>query len=160
MNLRILKKLSKRAAPLLPLLGDDRKQFRAERFDNFTNTLITDRKHWERHCTVWKSPEPNTPGRIFFTTRTGRIAYMTNHYVHPRKGTIMVGAVSGGEEPEWDEETAWDSLREIVWWHFVHYDGTQDSPVQRRSLRTPAEVFAAAAEIITSRGSHGGSGNG
>ena len=44
MNLRTLKKLSKRAAPLLPLLGDDRKQFPAERWDNYTGLLIMDRK--------------------------------------------------------------------------------------------------------------------
>lgn len=151
MNLRTLKKLSKRAAPLIAALGDRRDQFRAEKGENYTGTVITDRKHWERHTTVWKSAEPNTSHRIFFRTRAGRIAYMTNSYIHPLKGTVMVGAVSGGEEPEWDEETAWDSLREMVWWHFAHYDGTQAAPTPTRSLRTPAEVFAAAADMIDAK---------
>lgn len=51
-SLRSLKKLSKRAVPLLLLLGDHREQFRAEKGANHTNTPILARKHWERGRSV------------------------------------------------------------------------------------------------------------
>lgn len=48
MNLRTLKKLFKRAAPWLPLLGDNREQFCAEAHNNYHGCFIGDRKHRER----------------------------------------------------------------------------------------------------------------
>lgn len=143
MNLRILKKLSRRAAPLLPRLGDNREQFRAVRGDNYLKTVILDRKHFERgrsanptlfgeHMTKW--PAKDGDGWIYMKPPS-----------HPRKGTIMVGAVSGYYEPEWYEETAWDALREIVYAHFTDWEN--DARLMR-CLDTPALIFAAAKEII------------
>lgn len=153
MNLRILKKLSKRAAPLLPLLGDNREQFRAEKCDNYTHTRITDRKHWERQGGCHPSHYPAKrlqPGELYYKTRKGGVVHMSNHYVHPRKGTIMVGAVSGYYEPEWDEETAWDSLYASVYGHFTHYNENLD-PFLTRQIDSVSDVFEAARDILSGR---------
>lgn len=151
-NLRTLKKLSKRAAPLLALLGDLREQFRAEPYENYMRTLIRARKHWERngcHPTF-----EGFNGDIVFRTRAGRSVAM-RHPSHPRKGTIMVGAVSGYYEPEWDEETAWDALSEAVREHFMDYADGQTPPRPTRRLRTPREVFQAAADLCAVSNSEG-----
>lgn len=153
MNLRTLKKLSKRAAALLPLLGDTRDQFPAERGDNYASVLISARKHWERSpCHPTHNPwnDYSTPRGmpIRRVTRAGR------HIVikppsHPRKGTIMVGGMDGGEQPEWSEETAWEALRMLVWAEFT--DWSKDDPVPLREFKTPGDIFRAAAELIAER---------
>lgn len=146
MNLRILKKLSKRAAPLLPLIGDSRKQFSAEPGDSYTGLLIMERKHWERgrsvHADTLGEHEIKTPAR------DGRGWVYARPPDHPRKGTVMVGAVSGYYEPEWSEETAWEALREAVFWRYVELDSDGDMlsprPPQLESVST---IFAAAADM-------------
>jgi hypothetical protein len=144
MNLRILKKLSKRAARLLPLLGDGREQFRADRWDNYTGLLIRCRKHYERmrsrHATRIREGEIKRPA----ADGKGFVAMWPPH--HPRKGTVMVGAVSGYYEPEWDEETAWEALLNRVHDHFT--DWGEESATPTRALPNPSAVFAAAAEIL------------
>ena len=144
MNLRILKKLSKRAVPMLALLGDDRQVFAAVKDDNYTNIIIYERKHWERGWSVHadlhdeyevKSLRPN-----------GRFVYMKPPS-HPRKGTPMVGAMLGYYEPEWEEETAFEALQDIVWNAFANWDD-EGRPTRTRSLRTAREIFTAAEEII------------
>lgn len=156
MNLRTLKKLSKRAAPLLPLLGDTRGQFRAEPNDNYGVPLIRDRKHWERRSCYAGYEGRNdwsiqAGAQIVFTTRAGRWRVMTPP-IHPRKGTVMVGAVEGYYEPEWDETTAYRALLNLVHEHFTdyRYDPETDDVerVPLRALPTPREVFKAAQEII------------
>ena len=146
MNLRTLKKLSKRAAPLLPLLGDDRKQFPAERWDNYTGLLIMDRKHWERgrsvHDGLYDEREIKTPAR----DGNGWICMHPPH--HPRKGTTMVGALSGYYEPEWDEETAWEALEKTVMVHFTDWHPDHDVPPLTRRLDTPSDVLRAAKDMI------------
>lgn len=123
MNLRILKKLSSRAAPYLAPLGDRRGQFRAVKAENFTSTVIYDHK--------------------------GK----PNQWAEPLKGTIMVGAVSGYYEPEWDEETAWDSLKGIIRWSFVEYDQDADELRSTREInfRRPGEVFRAAEDLLAAQ---------
>ena len=148
MNLRTLKKLSKRAAPLLPLLGDNREQFRAEKCDNYTKTLIRERKHFERGRSV--HADRLREGEIKRPAKDGNGWIWMAPPSHPREGTVMVGAVSGYYEPEWDEETAWDALSSLVRWHFIDCDG--DKLIPTRELRTPREVFIAAAEMIAERG--------
>lgn len=150
MNLRILKKLSKRAAPFLNALGDDRKQFRAERWENYISVLIPARKHWERtRC------HPSYDGRNdfmsargaerLFKTADGRTMVMKPPS-YARKGTMMVGGMSGYYEPEWDEQSAWEALTEFVFNHFTDY--SEDGPSITREFRSPADFFRAAAEII------------
>ncbi|PWJ81568.1 hypothetical protein C7441_110100 [Pseudaminobacter salicylatoxidans] len=146
MNLRILKKLSKRAAPLLPLLGDDRKQFRSAKHDNYHGCYITARKHFERGRSV--HADLIIQGEIKNPAADGRGWIYMHPPSHPRKGTIMVGAVSGYYEPEWDEECAWSALCQLVHWHFIDIDD-EGEPRPTRRLFYPSEVFAAARDMIT-----------
>lgn len=62
----------------------------------------------------------------------------------------MVGAMSGGEEPEWSEETAWDSLRDIVRWEFAQ-PNEEGVWTITRSLANPARVFALALTMAAHR---------
>ncbi|MCV9910200.1 hypothetical protein OIV19_21635 [Brucella sp. HL-2] len=155
MNLRTLKKLSKRAAPLLPLLGDTREQFPAKPYDNYHHGFIGDHKHWERgrcHPTYegrndWLHPRG---AQILFTTRKGKPMVMKPPS-HPRKGTIMVGCTVGYYEPEWDEQDAWSALQSNVESYFQEFDG--ENLILTRAFPTVASVFAAAHEIIAERAS-------
>lgn len=147
-NLRILKKLSKKAAPLLAQIGHHREHtFPAERGENYTKFIIPERKHWERSpC----HPSFEGFGRDrLFRTRKGKPMVMRSPS-HVRKGTIMVGGMSGYYEPEWDEETAWEMLVGSVLDHFTDY-GDIDKPRLTRRLRTPAEILRGANEMIRSR---------
>lgn len=146
MNLRILKKLSKRAAPLLEQLGDERKQFRAEPGENYHVTVIRARKHFERG----RSPHADLiwPDEIKHPAKDGNGYVYMHPPTHPLKGTVMVGAVSGYYEPEWDEETAWDALRQQVYYHFMDYDENTSDLKPTRVLRTPSDIFAAARDMI------------
>lgn len=155
MNLRTLKKLSKRAAALLPAMGDDRQQFRAEPYDNYgLGAAIKDRKHWERRrCYAgyeprngWLDPAMH---EVKYVSRTGHTVLMSPPSC-PRKGTIMVGAVSGYYEPEWDEETAWSSFCDLLYAHFTDWAAeAEDEPAALlRPLDTVTEKFAAATVMI------------
>lgn len=145
MNLRILKKLSKRAAPLLPLLGDRREQFRADRADSYTGLLIMERKHWVRgrsvHRDTYGEHEIKTPAR------DGNGWVYVRPPSHPRKGTVMVGAMSGYYEPEWDEETAWEALLKAVFWHHVEIDDDGCILAPTPQLDSVGSIFAAALEM-------------
>lgn len=157
MNLRILKKLSKRAATYLPLLGDHRQQFRSEKDDNYHGLIINARKHWERTPSV--HTDIMHEGGLVLTPRSR--ADHKHPFIkiypgyHPRKGTIMVGAMQGYYEPEWEEETAWGALREIVAGEFTDWSAVARDdyavPWLTRSLRTPSDVFAAADDLVAAR---------
>lgn len=159
MNLRTLKKLSKRAAPLLPLLGDDREQIPAKPYDNYHHGFIGDRKHWERsRC------HPTYQGRNGWLHRRGAEIVFMSHKgktmvmrppSHPRKGTIMVGCMSGYYEPEWDEQDAWSALEDLVGWHFCESDGEDLIPT--RAFPTIASIFQTAHEMIAATRPTGGS---
>lgn len=159
MNLRILKKLSKRAAPLLSLLGDDRQQFPAERCENYTHTCGHDRKHWERHGSIHSKPLSSR--YLHYLPRHGKRYVTMREPAHPLKGTIMVGAMCGYYEPEWEEETAWESLCNLVIGHFTDWvevdtgDCTAIDMVVSRDFYYPSEVFKAAEEIIALRRERG-----
>jgi hypothetical protein len=154
MNLRILKKLSKRAAPLLPLLGDTREQYPAKKEDSFVSVSIYDWKHWERMRAKFpferdmkRRPKD---GHDWIVMRSPSFAW---------PGTAMVGSMCGYEEPEWEEETAWESLRSMIYWEFVEWNDVADAtgdaewptPVCKRDLSTPTLVFAAAREVLAKR---------
>jgi hypothetical protein len=147
MNLRILKKLSKRAAPLLPLLGDCRDQFPAVRGENHTGQWGHDRKHWER---TWSKHA--TKCRFFpivLYPKHGKGLVVMREPSTPWKGTLMVGEVPGYYEPEWSEETAWEALERLVWEHFTEWN--EDGPTFLRTFRYPSDIFRAAHEIIAAR---------
>jgi len=168
MNLRTLKKLSKRAAPLLPIFGDDREQFRAEPYANYGVPFIGERKHWER-CRVhdgyvplrnWVGRGDRDIGSHIYRARSGHLIAMKPP-THPRKGTMMVGAMSGYYEPEWDEQTAWSALCDFLHIHYTDWREDGDCPLLR-PLDTVAEIFAAAqdaaAEITALRQPGSGAG--
>lgn len=153
MNLRTLKKLCKRAAPLLPLLGDGREQFPAELLQNYHHAFIGDRKHWERSSVRADfRPRGGWSGRagksIVHTTRAGRTV-LIEPPTHPRKGTIMVGCVSGYYEPEWDEQCAWSALEDQVRTHFT--DWNEESPRPTRHFAGPSDILRAAREMVELR---------
>lgn len=144
MNLRTLKQLSKRAAPLLPLLGDHRQQFPARRGDNYHGMFIRARKHFERGRSVHadiirddmiKKPAADGEGWVYMHPPS-----------HPRKGTIMVGGMEGYEGPEWYEKTAWEALVDIV---FAECTMWSDEGPQglTRPLNTPSLILAAAKDL-------------
>lgn len=156
MNLRTLKKLSKRAAPLLILLGDRREQFPCPRGDGHVGGLITARKHWDRSgCHPSFEPWNNylTPKGmpLKHVTRAGR-SIVIRPPDTPRKGTVMVGGMDGGEQPEWSEETAWEALTEQVWWHFTEWDAALQDLVPTRTFRAPRDYLRAAVEITAGGG--------
>lgn len=154
MNLRILKKLSKRAAPLLPLLGDRRGQFPAEAHANYHGLLIWARKHWERcpsvHTDCIRQGEYVTAPRSRAGTRYPYIKVYPPS--HPWAGTVMVGETSGYYEPEWEEETAWEALDGLVRGHFCDWD--ENGPTPTRRFRNASDIFRAAHEMIRERAPH------
>lgn len=148
MNLRILKKLSKRAAPLLHALGDDRSPFLAGDSDSYTDLIGFDRKHWKRsrasRFTGWT-------GDIEHRTRRGdAVVHLSESYIHPWAGTPMVSANEG----YWGECTAWDSLRRLVRDHYqdvvdIELDGAPDFDfISLRRLRTPADYLRAVPDML------------
>lgn len=151
MNLRTLKKLSKRAAPLLPLLGDRREQYPAELGGSSVGTLIGARKHWDR----FRCHPGHEPRNDYSTARGAPLKRQTRAggYIvlrppnEARKGTIMVGGPDGGETPEWSEETAWEALTELVWWHFAEWDAGRKDLVPTRTFRSPRDYLRAADQI-------------
>jgi hypothetical protein len=146
-NLRTLKKLSKRAAPLLPLLGDTREQFRAKKHENFTSSRIPAQKHWERGRSVHSDCIGD--GEIKKPAADGNGWVYQRPPSHPLKGTVIVGSVSGYYEPEWDEETAWDALEKIV--HFSFMEHRDDEMFPTRAMRTPSQIFRGARDLIAGR---------
>ena len=151
MNLRILKKLSKRAAPYLPLLGDNREQFLSEAGDNYHGMVIRARKHWERcpsvHADCMRAGEYVLSPKGRSGTRWPFVKVYPPS--HPWPSTVMVGAVSGYYEPEWDEECAWAALDTLVRDHFCEWD--EDGPTPTRRIRTPRDVLRAADDMLAER---------
>lgn len=150
MNLRILKKLSKRAAPLLPLLGDVREQFRADDDCGYVGLQLMDRTCWERGRSVHNRTireheikKPAADGNGWIRMAPPDMA---------ARGTLMVGSTCGYYEPEWYEESAWEALQNIVRAEFTNWE-CADGPILTRRLRTPSDVLKAAADLIRWRSS-------
>ena len=151
MNLRILKKLSQRAVPYLPRLGDHREQFLAAEGENYHGLLIRSRKHWERSASVRGDHVRDNGFVIQPRCRAGTRFPFIHVYPssHPWPGTIMVGETSGYYEPEWEEETAWGALSNMVRDHFCDWD--EDGPTPTRRFRNAGDIFRAADEMIAVR---------
>jgi len=156
MNLRILKKLSKRAAPLLIALGDRRKQFPNDRWEGHTSSTGHERKHWERGNSRSRI---DFHGYVYWQARNG----LGNPYMHqpdhPMKGTIMLGWSVGYETPEWEEDDAWSQLEQAVREHFTDYRELpavtvddmefQDFDiVALRHFRNPSQILRAVPEVV------------
>jgi hypothetical protein len=77
---------------------------------------------------------------------------LKKEYAHPLKGTVMTGGMSGYYQPEWDEETAWETLQDIVITEFTDWrDPAKGAPILLRKLDTPREIFQAADDLIQGR---------
>lgn len=126
MNLRILKKLSKRAAPMLRAVGDCREQFAAKKGANFQNLTGHERKHWHR--------------------MRGRTSIRLYEPFHPLKGTAMAGCTSGYDTSEWEEESTWEALRNAVTYCSGQWGEDGQFRVLRK-LRTPTHILRAATEL-------------
>jgi hypothetical protein len=136
MNLRILKKLSKKAVPHLARLvalpcepfvsklggrGPDYCECTAD-VPNIDRKHMVRRRHDRSRVRIFTIP-PNA-----------------------WDGTPFVGATSGYYEPEWDEWSAWNYLKN----HALHahaVDWTEDGPRVVRKLTNPRRVFALAREV-------------
>ena len=159
MNLRILKKLSKRAAPYLAALGITDKQFLAERWEDYTDSSGHDRKHRERRRARY--PMGPLHGDIHLHPRRGEgVIVLSEAYLHPWPGTVMLGWNVGYETPEWEENDAWSILERSVLDHWTEYRevGTDDESgfsdyelITHRRFRNPAAVFRALPEVIEAR---------
>lgn len=160
MNLRILKKLSKRAGLLLSALGDRREQFPAERWEDYTSCGGHDRKHWERN----RYPNPSHwDGNIHIKPHSGKgTIVLSQRHMCPWPGTVMVGWSSGGYEPEWEEDDAWTLLMQEVRDHWTDYRelppvtvDDMDFPdfeiVCLRRFRNPSQILKAARELVELR---------
>jgi hypothetical protein len=156
LNLRILKKLSKRAASMLPLLGDDREQFKAKKCESYISISKCDWKHWERT----RVPYPiDLRGDMKRRPKNGNGWIVMRRPDYPLKGTVMVGEMRGYYEPEWDEKSAWESLCDLVWDHFTEWkdvtdstgDGELPTPTCNRDLSTTKLVLVAAHEILSQK---------
>ncbi|WP_376959676.1 hypothetical protein ABNQ39_07135 [Azospirillum sp. A26] len=114
MNLRILKKLSKRAAPLLAHFDIElHRLLLAEKGDSYTGLLIKDRTCWDRGRSVHDEVGLH---EIKHPARDGNGWVYMRPPSHPLKGTPMVGRTVGYEEPEWEERTALEELMECIRW--------------------------------------------
>jgi hypothetical protein len=118
MNLRILKKLSRQAAPLLLSLGDRRDQFEAQPYVNRTTTRKHDRKHWERRRAFYRGSLDKRDVNV--RPRQGDGWIQLSEPTRPLAGTPMVGAsivetfAMAPPRTDWFEQTAWESLQRQV----------------------------------------------
>lgn len=159
MNLRILKKLSKKALPLLETLWAEKRYrlarpsvFPAVRGECLTNIGRIDLKHHEHRVTYNTCTWPGQ--RVYPSPLPGKHRVLDSQYLCPLKGTPMTGGMVGYEEPEWEEETAWELLRNILFVEFRNWDELGPNPPPRtvprlsRDLSTPRQVFTAANDLI------------
>lgn len=155
MNLRILKKLSKRAAPLLESIRVTGKQYPAERWESFIDCGGHERKHWERG----NARHPcGFAGYHYFQSRKGLGHPYMHQPDHPWEGTIMVGWEVGYYEREWKEADAWSILKRRIEEHFCEYvpiPGTEDEHgcpehewVWDRRFLNPSDVLRALPEVV------------
>lgn len=110
MNPRILKKLTRKAEPIIIALGLTKGLERVESGpDGDVETCCTvDRKH------RWRSRN---------------VAF--SHHFNQMHGTVGYGCVSGYDEPEWDDDCCWSILAGYVFESFTdweNYNGEDGGP--------------------------------
>ena len=145
MNLRILKKLSKRALPLAEkagiLRGQD--QFAAEKGE----CLVTLRKPERKSMNRMRALHPSGLTDRYIPGRSGEFFIAFHNTTAALKGTPMVGAMEGYYEPEWEEDAVWDRL--CNWVYCSITDWRADPPeLECRRPRNPAQILAKARELI------------
>lgn len=160
MNLRILKKLSKRAMPLLSELGLARNHWLPEDGEGEIRHLMGfDRKHMERHrCS---NPDLIYGGgekliRLARRPISGRAFIAMIEPSEPWAGTPSITWSSSYESYECDGETAWEHLEIHVRDAVTDYEVTGDAEagdtdyriVVRERLRHPSDVLRKARELV------------
>ncbi len=160
MNLRILKKLSKRAAPLLVALGNKDQQFPADRWDGHTSSTGHERKHWKRGNSRSRI---DFHGYVYWQARNGLGHSYMRQPNRPWKGTIMLGWTVGHETPEWEEDDAGTLLVREVEGHFTEmieveadeddpdWFGPDHMPRLTRSFPNPSAILRAVPDVFAAR---------
>lgn len=123
MTPRILKKLSKRAIPMLQILGDTRQQFISGRSDSDTGIMLRRARRNRRRS-----------------------------FSFPLKGTPMIGALIGHEEPEWEEETVWEAVSAEMARSAGEYDFATDTWKFPKWARSTRGILGEAARRTEARG--------
>jgi len=128
-NLRILKKLSKKAAPLLIELGYDRESIVAEE-EGCVDVVINDQNDWRR--LVYWAPLSEPMDTLRNTMTVWHVDYWG----------------------EGDQVTAWCELSTLVFYHYADWESAKHSPDGMPSpeltikLRNPADVLNAARRMV------------
>lgn len=166
MNLRILKKLSKKAAPMLMVLCTGQRYQHAvtANGDGDCDLVGIDRKHWDRHISAHSESSARREVITAPKCRRGTRFPLVRLWepMTPMDGTPVIGWLEGYYEPEWEEKTAWAMLVELVASHvtdWVEEDDPDDEwsfgkrhvPVVKRRLRNPTVVLRIASEMIEAK---------
>ncbi len=158
MNLRILKKLSKRAEVLLPRINRNLPEmYKAENSEEcYTSSSGHERKHHERNRALY--PTWGLSGTRYYMPRHGLSHVELRQPDCVLKGNVMLGWMDGYEEREWEEDDAWSVLRDSVFNHYtdiIHNTSIDDFGGyefrRTRKLNNPAQILKAALDIATAK---------
>lgn len=132
MNPRILKKLSKRADPIVrKLVTIDRFVINDSRDRQIDSSQRMEKKHWER----W-GKKPNRYG-----------------YFKALMGTVGYGKMQGYYEREWEENDAYSILKNLVADHFTDWESfdyeSDEYPKCSINISNPSVVFEAAKQLAS-----------
>ena len=130
MNPRILKKLSKRADPIVAQITQ-LERFVTRPGDDIDSSQRVERKYVDR----WFG-KPNKHG-----------------YFLPLKGTVGYGQTTGYYEEEWEEDDAYSVLKRIVESYFTDWSSfdfdSGDYPQLTVRLKWPSDIFKHATDLLT-----------
>ncbi|RKR79224.1 hypothetical protein [Marinobacter nauticus] len=145
MNLRILKKLSKRALPLAKEAGIllEQELFPADKGE----CLVTLRKPERKSLDRMRVRPRGFVGDRYVPGKSGEFYIALYNHPAALKGTPMAGAMMGYYEPEWEEETVWNQL--CAWTHCQITNWRADPPeLECRRPKNPSQILAKARELI------------
>lgn len=130
MNPRILKKLTRRADPIVRKLT---KQHRIVVGYDDCESVETYQRVEEKYLDRWNG-EPNKYG-----------------YFRQLKGTVGYGEMSGYYEPEWSDKDAYSWLSSYLLYRFTDWSKVDEDsgeyPMPDVDLSTPSAVFACAEKL-------------
>ena len=151
MNPRILKKFCKRAAPLLPLLGEDGEHFKVGGLEGYMPA-------WR--YPVWGPVGEKTFQSVSHSTR----CRVLKTWITPLKGTIGIGWRSGEDGSDWADKSAYEALSDAIRKKIADWKAHSLSPrrpgkftaryryswASRRlsKIKNPKDLFALAAFIV------------
>ena len=139
MNPRILKKLTRKAEPIIVALG------LTQHLDRVVSGHDGD---IETHCRVDRKHRWRCHDGSF------------SRYFDQLPGTVGYGAMSGYYEPEWDDNCCWSMLKDHVfecftdWGSCTETSGWPDNHCPRKLKRNPAEILKYARTLAESKHEH------